>query len=243
MSFQQEKKHRHKWATVQENENFKTQKCQCGQKRSVWKCELCKGEYFREGHHKCKKGVNDIVDYLELEQIIHMITDAQPIPYTLCAVQNRRRDYALLSFLALTGMRVSEALSIWKRQVNLEDSGWVEIRNVKILKRRKEPILKDFGIPREGVLKPLTDLFLAHYSTLKGNNMRVFNINRTTAWRITMFMTGKWCHFFRSQRISFLVNRFRSTVIASDMQGIKSPSTIAHYYKGGWSHFKEDLKG
>lgn len=211
-------------------------------KKKPFTCKLCGRDYEFEGHHKCKKGVNDIADFLELKQIIQMVREAKPIPYTLCAIQNRARDFALLSLLALTGMRISEILSIYKRQVHQEMPDFVEIKNVKILKRRKEPILKDFGLPKEGILVPLTDLFLAHYSTLKGKNIRLFDINRTTAWRIVVFMTGKWCHFFRSQRLSFLVNKFRSTIIVSDMQGIKSPATIAHYYKGGWKHHKQELK-
>ena len=38
---------------------------------------------------------------------------------------------------------------------------FVEIRDVKILKRRKEPVKKDFFLPLEGILYPLTNMVIA----------------------------------------------------------------------------------
>lgn len=183
-----------------------------------------------------KRGVDDIADYLDLRQIINLVMDAD-IYYgwqPALAV----RDRALIAALALTGLRISELLSVEKARVDVQ-KGEVWIRDVVIKKRRKEPIKKDFFMPREGVLAPLTDLFLAHLEYVKKGP--VFDICRSRAWQIVNKSTGKWCHYFRSQRLSYLVNKFRSTVIVSDLQGIKKTETIAHYYKGGAEHFKEEL--
>jgi hypothetical protein len=55
-------------------------------------------------------------------------------------------------------------------------------------------------------------------------------------------MTGKWCHYCRSQKISDTINRIRSSDATSKILGIKNPQTISHYYKGTWEDFKEELK-
>jgi len=240
MSFQKEKRHIHRWVIVGSLETHEIQACRCGERRELYTCKLCKGQYHREGHHKCKRGVTDIAEYLELKQLINFVLNCQSIPYVLNCNLKALRDRALLSLFVLTGLRISEILSLRRYQFCFDMLDFIEIRNVKILKRRKEPIFKDFGLPKEGTLAPLTMLVLEHFETSK--RAALFDINRTTAWRIVKHMTGKWCHYFRSQRLSYLVNKFRSTVIVADMQGIKSPATIAHYYKGGWKHHKEELK-
>lgn len=186
-----------------------------------------------------KRGVADISDYVELRNLIDKVERAKPIPYLLESGK-QVRDRALLAFLAATGMRISEALSVKREQLELShDPDFVVVKDVRILKRRKETIFKDFVLPRKGVLKPLTDLVLEHVRTK--NKGPLFDIGRQRAWQIVVFMTGKWCHYFRSQRISFLVNRIRSTTAVADLLGIKKSSTIDHYYKGGWGQFKKEL--
>lgn len=199
-------------------------------------CDICGKAYERKGHHKCKRGVDDIADYLELRQIINLVIDAKIFHSWLPELEIR--DRALLAALALTGMRISELLSIEKARVNVSKSE-VWIKDVRILKRRGKPIYKDFYMPREGVLGPLTEIFLRQVNRVKKGP--VFDIGRCQAWRIINNATGKWCHYFRSQRISYLVNKFRSTVIVGDMQGIKKSDTIDHYFKGGQKHFTEEL--
>ena len=57
-----------------------------------------------------------------------------------------------------------------------------------------------------------------------------------------MHMTGKWCHYFRSQRLSHIVNELKSALTTAKVFGIKNPQTIAHYYKTEWEIHKEALK-
>ena len=187
-----------------------------------------------------KRGVNDIHEYYELAAIIDIVQKAKPV--YLYEPRKEKRDKALLAFLALTGMRISEVLSVTHEQLCFDMDDFIEVRNVKIKKRRKEPIYKDFPLPLEGQLKPLTDMVLDWYMLSNKKTGPLFDISRNRAWQIISGLTGKWCHFFRSQRISYLVNKFRSTVMVADLQGIKAPQTIAHYYKGGWKHVKEQLK-
>ena len=188
-----------------------------------------------------KRGVDDIAEYLELRQVVNLVLDAKPLPYYGAYPQERenlrRRDSALLAALALTGLRISELLSVKKEQV-VEDEQFLAFKNVAIKKRRKEHILRDFYMPKEGATQPLTLLVNNHTQTVKKG--KVFTISRSQAYRIINGMTGLWCHFFRSQRLSYLVNKFDGTKAAA-FQGVKSPATIAHYYKGGIEQHKEQL--
>ena len=185
-----------------------------------------------------KRGVANITDYVELRNLVDLAVKAKPIPYL--DKRKQIRDRALLAFIAATGMRISEALSVKRGDFNQHNPDFVVVNNVRILKRRKETIMKDFVLPRTGVLKPLTDLVMLHYRNVK-DGAPLFDISRQRAWQVIVYMTGKWCHYFRSQRISFLVNKIRSTTAVADLLGIKKSSTIDHYYKGGWGQFRKEL--
>jgi len=95
-------------------------------------------------------------------------------------------------------------------------------------------------MPRVGSLSKFTDIILDYYEACTSD--RLFSFNRQRAWQIVNHMTGKWCHYFRSQKISDTINRIRSSDATSKILGIKNPQTISHYYKGTWEDFKEELK-
>ena len=208
---------------------------------------------------KEKRGANDIDDFIELKQLIAVVSTVEP--YYEYEPWKRIRDRALLALLALTGCRISELLSILKSQVDIQDE-WVIIRNILTLKRWKrkyeryldaegiqrkrciwkerEHILIDKPLPREGVLSCLTNIFLEYYDISKKGPL--FDISRGRAWQIVNKLTGKWCHYFRSQRISYLIRRIKNSVDVADLMGIKSLQTLSLYYKGGWEHLKDELK-
>ena len=45
----------------------------------------------------------------------------------------------------------------------------------------------------------------------------------------------------RAQSLSYQVNLLRSTVAVAKQRGIENPATLAHYYRGDWRQFKEEL--
>jgi len=207
-----------------------------------------------------KRGVNDIDDFIELKRLIAIVKTVEP--YYEYEPWKTIRDRALLALLALTGCRISELLSVLKSQVEIQDE-WVIIRNIFTLKRWKrkyekyldekgiqrkrciwkerEHILVDKPLPREGVLACLTNIFLEYYDIAKKGPL--FDISRGRAWQIVNKLTGKWCHYFRSQRISFLCRKINNAVEVSDLMGIKNLQTLKGYYKGGWEHLKQELEG
>ena len=200
-------------------------------------CNEC--GYHYEGKHKCKRGVNNISEYCDVEAIVDIVKNAQLKEYPF-EPYKRIRDRALLALLASTGLRVMEALSIEKEQIDNQNDV-VVIKTVKILKRRKQPIKKDFPLFKSGIYSELTLMFLAWSERVKKG--KLFNISRFMAYRIVNDSTGKWCHFFRSQRLSYLVNKIRSAAAVANIQGIAKSSTIDHYLKTDWKQFEEEMRG
>ncbi len=227
----------HYWVRTDVDEKGREYKIKA--KTLGYPCNQCDcKEFVYHGPEEVKSGVGNIAKFIKARQIVDMVRDAPSFTYVLDVDKKSLRDRALLALLALTGLRISEALSIDVNQFeNTETSYW--ITNVKILKRREEHILQDFILPKKGIFGYLTALVMEHKATKKKG--KLFDINRVTAWRIINHMTGFWCHYFRSQRLSHLVNKFRSTVMVSDMQGIKSPATISHYYKGDTRRNEKEL--
>jgi Phage integrase family. len=189
---------------------------------------------------KPKRGVENINEYVEPFTFIEQIETANHHEYTVDAETKIRRDKALVAFLGLTGMRISEALNIDCSQVKLnDDPQYIVVKDVKILKRRKT-VKNEFVLPKTGILQPLTEMVLAHLDNRKESPL--FDLSRYWAWKIVKRMTGKWCHYFRSQRISFLVNekRLPPTAICK-MMGMKDLKTVLHYDKSAWQDFRNEL--
>lgn len=203
----------------------------------------CKA-YKYSGEEKTKRGVEDITTFVEVANIIQKVKNAKSINYSTNEYEKQLRDRALLSVLAMMGCRISELLSVTHGQLNFHRyRDFIVVEDVKILKRRKEPIRKNFPLPKTGVLKPLTDIFQRYLRSRKWRpEDRLFDLGRHRAWEIVKAMTGKWCHYFRSQRISYLINEksIRSVAVAK-MLGIKKVETIAHYDKSEWEDYRERL--
>ena len=208
-----------------------------------------------------KRGVDNILEYVEPFTFIEQIETAKLHPYTVDVEIKVKRDKGLIAFLALTGMRISEVLRIDCSQVKVnDDAQYVIVRSVQISKRWKHewkrnsqgrkigfvsrkrlPIKKDFPLPKTGRFSPLTKMVLDHLDNRKEGLL--FDLSRYWAWKIVRRITGNWCHYFRSMRISYLVNEQKiPTVAVADMLGIEDPKTISHYYKGGWKLWRTELK-
>lgn len=188
-----------------------------------------------------RRSVKDIPEYLNPKQIVDLVENAKPVHYKTPIEYYRIRDRALLALLCLTGLRIGETLRLERRQFDVDsDAEFIIIRDVEISKRRKDIVKIDVPLPKVGVFEPLTMMILDYLTRVKRG--RIFKIKRCRAWRIINDMTGKWPHYFRSQRISFLVNKIRSAVTVSRIMGIKSLQTVTHYYKSEWNEHRDALK-
>lgn len=205
---------------------------------------------------KGKKGRRtnkDIDRYYPPAEVLELIERGIPWNYRRNSERYLIRDKGLMSFVYMMSCRINEALQVEKSQFNFEtDPEFIVVRDFKISKRTLRIIAREgiprisFGLPIVGPLKRFTEIFLEWFYLSEKNreNPLVFpGIGRYRAWQIIKHHTGKWCHWFRAQRLSYLVNEIRSDTATAKMLGIKNPRTISHYYQGEWKDHKDALKG
>ena len=152
------------------------------------------------------------------------------------------RNKALLSMLTMTGLRISEILHLTTDQIFLDDPndpGFLIIKNILVLKKRKKRILNEMGIKKDGVYKPLIDILTQYLEQIKPG--KLFNISRWYAWQIIKNITGKWPHYYRSQKMSNLVNTLKGAADATAAIMKVEARTVSHYYKSSWRDHKEEL--
>ena len=187
--------------------------------------------------------VKDIPEYLDPEQVHQRyIVEATQIPYARSIRRLRIRDKALVAFLYMTGLRISEALSVLKRQVYWDlEPNFVLFKGIKILKHRKKVVFRDKAVALDGAMKPFVDVFRQHYERVKRNHA-LFEVGRARAFRIVRALTGEWPHYFRSQHISYLVNYCElSTLMVADIMGIANVQTLRGYAHSSWKLHREAL--
>ena len=199
---------------------------------------------------KYRRTLRDIERFRSPEQVLEIIENGKPWPYKRTPKYYRARDRALTSFIYLMGCRVGESLKVNRDQIDLkEDSDFILVKDFQISKR-KEKTLKaegipriDFGLPRSGSFSPFTNMVLKWIELSPYVTKKLFpGIGRITAWRRIEHLTGKWPHWFRAQRLSYLMNLIKSETIVAKMLGIKNPGTITHYYKGEWGMWRSTLQ-
>jgi len=196
-----------------------------------------------------RRTMRDIRVFVPPGEILKLILQGDPWPYRRDPESYLCRDQALISFIYMMGCRINEALKVFKTQFDWEETpGHITVKDFRISKRterilRREGIPRiDLGLPLDGLFSPFTDLILKWYDLSPGPKLFP-NLGTRRAWEIVDHHTGKWPHYFRSQRISWMVNKVRSPLIVAEILGVKSPQTLAHYYKTSWKEHIEDLKG
>jgi len=157
------------------------------------------------------------------------------------------RDRAFIALLYLTKGRVSEVCKVRKDQFDFGESDFVLIRDFEIHKRKKKTLQaegvpkRDIPLPLTGALEKFTKMVLNYYDLCE--TKRLFTFGRRHALRIVKYVTGKWCHYFRSQGFSDIINRQKVGVFSvARIYGVKNPSTLTHYDKGEWEEHRKELK-
>lgn len=192
---------------------------------------------------KSHRTVKDIPEYLEPQEVYERyIEGAQAIDYMRSTKRLEIRDLALVAFLYMTGLRISEALSVTREMIRFDlESGFMVVKGVRILKHRKTLVIKDKAVGLDGVMEPFVNVFRQHYDRVKRKH-GLFEINRTRAFRVVRALTTEWPHYFRSQHISYLVNFLNlPTLVVADLMGISNLQTLEGYYHSSWIRHKEAL--
>ncbi len=195
----------------------------------------------------------DITKRLGLEQIYNLITEKM-WPYKEKREFYIKRDRALMALLFLTAGRISEVLSLRKEQFDTQaDKDFIIIRNMILVKRlktrkgkpvkhRTAPIRDEVPLALKGPLSKFTQLVQGYLNSISEPKEQLFRFKRHRAWQIVNYVTGQWCHWFRSQAESYYGRYvFNTSFALRDFVGVSDIESLGPYVKTQWRDYKEGL--
>lgn len=195
----------------------------------------------------------DIKERLGIKQIYDLMTSKE-WPYKTQPDFYHTRDRALMSLLFLTAGRISEVLTLRKEQFDFEaDENFIVIRNMILVKRlktrkgkpvrhRTAPIRDEVPLPLKGPLSRFTKPVQDYLDLIEEPKEKLFEFKRHRAWQIVNYITGQWCHWFRSQAESYYGKYVYSTPFAlRDFVGVSDIESLGPYVKTQWRDYKEKL--
>jgi len=208
-----------------------------------------------------RRTLEDIKAHLGLEQIFNLILSKE-WPYKADTFHLHRtedyvrRDRCLMALLFLTAGRISEVLSLTHEQFDFQaDPNFVIIRNMILVKRLKtrkgkpvkhttSPIRDEVALPLSGPLSKFTVLVNEYVQSLTDPEAKLFNFGRRRAWQIVRHVTGKWCHWFRSQAESYYGKYvYTSPFALRDFVGVTDIESLGPYVKTSWKDYEDRLLG
>ena len=197
----------------------------------------------------------DIKERLGIQQIYNMIV-AKTWPYKTNMEFYIKRDKALMCLLFLTAGRISEVLSLKKEQIDSQaDKNFIIIRNMILVKRlktrkgkpvkhRTAPIRDEVPLALKGPLSKFTRLVQDYLNLIEEPKEKLFKFKRHRAWQIVNYVTGQWCHWFRSQAESYYGRYVFNTPFAlRDFVGVSDIESLGPYVKTQWRDYQDKLLG
>jgi len=189
------------------------------------------------------------VYFLRPSEIYEIITN-KTWPYKRDREFYEKRDRALMGLLYLTCGRITEVLSLTKKQFDLEsEPNFIIVRNMIVVKRKKKAkrksraIRDEVPLPKEGPLAPFTKLVLDYLQLIENPEDKLFNIGRNRAYKIVRYVTGQWPHWFRSQGESWYGKVFSNIFALKDYVGVVSAEVLSDYVKTDWREYRKALLG
>jgi len=203
-----------------------------------------------------RRTLEDVKAHLGLEQIYNLIT-SKTWPYKLNVEKYHKRDRCLMALLFLTAGRISEVLSLRKEQFDFQaDPDFILIRNMILVKRLKtrkgkpvkhttSPIRDEVALPLSGPLSKFTKLVKDYVMIgISDPEAKLFCFGRRRAWQIVNYITGQWCHWFRSQAESYYGKYvYTSPFALRDFVGITDIESLGPYVKTDWRDYQDKLLG
>lgn len=192
-----------------------------------------------------KRTLEDIREKLSPTEMFELIT-SKHWPYKTNKEHFFTRDKALMALLYLTAGRISEVLYLKKSQFQMDlDPDFIIIKNMIVVKRKKKrkylPIRDEVPLPKKGTLKKFTNLVIDYLNLVEKVDIKLFSFNRSRAWQIVNYVTGKWCHFFRSQSESYYGKVFGNIFALKDFVMVTDAKTLSQYVKTDWREYRNRL--
>jgi len=195
-----------------------------------------------------RRTLNDVY-FLRPNEIYEIITN-KTWPYKTNKEFYEKRDRALMALLYLTCGRISEVLSLKKKQFDLEsEPDFIIVRNMIVVKRKKKAkrksraIRDEVPLPKEGPLAPFTKLVLEYLQLIENPEDKLFPIGRNRAYKIVRYVTGQWPHWFRSQGESWYGKVFSNIFALKDYVGVVSAEVLSDYVKTDWREYRKAILG
>lgn len=191
-----------------------------------------------------RRTLNDIdpVRGQDVENIIYILITGDTWPYKTKTDFYYTRDKALMSLCFLTMGRIHEVLTLRKSQFDFNSiPGFLVIHNILIGKRSKKTVSQfgktyiDLGISLDNRFLPFITEHLSQVDD------KLFNFSRYRAWTIIKYVTGKWCHYFRSMSQRHYLYKLGNPATVSNIFKV-DVRTILHYTTDTWEEHKEKFK-
>ena len=195
-----------------------------------------------------RRTLNDVY-FLRPSEIYELVT-SKSWPYKTNKEFYESRDKALMALLYLTCGRITEVLSLTKKQFDFEtDENFIIIRNMKVVKRKKSAkrkrraIRDEVPLPLSGPLASFTKLVLEYLNFIENPEDKLFKFGRNRAYKIVRYVTGQWPHWFRSQGESWYGKVFSNIFALKDFVGVVSAEVLSDYVKTDWREYRKALLG
>jgi len=194
-----------------------------------------------------KRSVQDVPIFLDSRLFVELqsLVELKGWPYKTQRELYWMRDNALICFLILTGLRVSEALMVHRNQLRVY-SDRIILRSARTLKGglTREKVT----LPKQGNLAYFTRVFEKWLNRVEGEDSYVFpsggyngfrwnrKLSRYRAHRIVKDKTGKFPHWFRGVcetiygRLVFKSDAWK----LKQFMGLKRLDSTSPYVKGSW---------
>jgi len=120
-----------------------------------------------------------------------------------------------------------------------------DLKDLKVTEKKlkkKLPIRAEVPLPRKGPLAKFTELVMEYLNLLQQEDARLFSFGRRRAWQIAKHITGKWCHYFRSQGESWY-GKIYDVFGLKQFVGVASIETLSDYIQAPWRQYRDKLLG
>lgn len=195
-----------------------------------------------------RRTLNDV--YFQRPSEIYELITSKSWPYKTNREFYEKRDRALMALLYLTCGRISEVLSLTKKQFVYDaEPDFIIIKNMIVVKRKKKAkrksraIRDEVPLPLTGPLAPFTHLVLDYLKLVENPEDKLFNFGRNRAFKIVRYVTGQWPHWFRSQGESWYGKVFSNIFALKDYVGVVSAEVLSDYVKTDWREYRKALLG
>jgi len=150
------------------------------------------------------------------------------------------RDRAFISFLYLTGARISEVLATIKDDIDITDD-FIVIELITLKRRRMKNVKRIIGIPLNKE-KDMINCFLRWLKFPSSSN-KIFPFSRMTGWNIVNKWLGVYPHILRHTRLTHLVSKHNFTNMdLMEWTGWRNINMTTIYIHLRWQDLAEKLK-